>query len=363
MRTGEIIGVEALIRWQHPIRGFLAPKDFLPMIENHPLIVKLGDWVLHETLTQLQLWKTQDITLDASVNIAALQLQQINFIAKLKSLLNNYPDISASQLELEILETAAIEDLQLVNNRLKECKQLGINVAIDDFGTGYSSLTYLKYLSAQTIKIDQRLVRDILLDQNDMAIVEGILQLAKAFNRIALAEGVETDKHGSLLLMIGCELGQGYAIARPMPAKEIPNWINTYKIPAEWQHIEHVKLANTDVSLCVLAVEHYRFVAAILNAIENKVPTLLPADCHDHTLCNLGQWLSDSGVKLYGQSAEFKEIADEHRKVHKMSGELITLLNDGKLNNIEPIKSELIEHRNHVLAYLKKLQSTSLSLK
>jgi len=356
MRTDSIIGAEALIRWQHPVKGLLSPVFFLPMIENHPLIIEVGDWVLKQALTQLQLWKEQGITLVISVNVAALQLQQLNFISKLKSLLANYPQIQASQLELEILETAALDDLQKVNKVLNECKQLGINVAIDDFGTGYSSLTYLKHLSVETIKIDQSFIRDILVDQNDMAIVEGILQLAKSFNRKPLAEGVESNEHASLLLMIGCEVGQGYAIARPMPAKQIPDWVKNYNVPMEWMQVESAQLGHAHIDLCVLAVEHYRFVAATLNAIEHKSPALFPHDCHDHNRCGLGQWLIGEGEKLYGELVEFKKIAEEHKKVHKMSDGIKTLMAESKLNNIDEIKRDLFKYRDNVLANLKKLQ-------
>ena len=357
MRTGSIVGVEALIRWQHPEKGLLSSNTFLTAIENHPLIIKIGDWVLQEALSQLQLWQAQGIDLIVSVNIAARQLQQHNFMPKLKSLLSDYPEVSPSRLELEILETAALEDLQHANKILKECKQLDINVAIDDFGTGYSSLTYLKHLSIQTIKIDQSFVRDILVDPSDMTIVEGILQLAKAFNRTPLAEGVETNNHGSLLLMLGCELGQGYAISWPIPANKIPEWISTYKIPVEWEQIEHVHLDNTDISLSALSVEYYRLVASMLDAIKNKSPSLLPANCHDHTRCKLGRWLSETEHKLYSELTEYKKIADEHRKVHEMSSKLVNLLNDDDTAKIEAITIELIEHRNNVLTYLKKLQS------
>ncbi|MCK5190469.1 MAG: EAL domain-containing protein, partial [Methylococcales bacterium] len=316
-----------------------------------------GDWVLQEALSQLQLWQAQGIDLIVSVNIAARQLQQHNFMPKLKSLLSDYPEVSPSRLELEILETAALEDLQHANKILKECKQLDINVAIDDFGTGYSSLTYLKHLSIQTIKIDQSFVRDILVDPSDMTIVEGILQLAKAFNRTPLAEGVETNNHGSLLLMLGCELGQGYAISWPIPANKIPEWISTYKIPVEWKQIEHVHLDNSDITLSALSVEYYRLVASMLDAIKNKSPSLLPANCHDHTRCKLGRWLSETEHKLYSELTEYKKIADEHRKVHEMSSKLVNLLNDDDTAKIEAITIELIEHRNNVLTYLKKLQS------
>ena len=361
MNTGEVIGVEALIRWHHPKKGFLAPISFLPAIENHPLIVKLGDWVIQDVLSQLALWQTQGISLVVSINVAALQLQQENFISNLKSMLAGYPTVSPSQIELEILETAALDDLHHVEKILQACKNLQIKVALDDFGTGYSSLSYLKSLSVQTIKIDQSFVRDILIDPNDMAIVEGVLQLTKAFNRSPLAEGVETDKHGALLLMLGCEAGQGYAIARPMPAKEIPDWISTFKIPAEWRTIEGVHTDSSNINLCVLAVDHYRFVASLLNAVENKTPALLPADCRDHTQCNLGHWLLETGNKLYGKLDEYEILVNEHQQVHEMSSELIELFNSGNEVNTQAIIFEITQHQNNVLDSLKQLQSVRLT--
>lgn len=357
MRTGETIGFEALIRWQHPIKGLLSPVAFLPMIENHPLIINLGDWVLKAGISQLDLWSEQKRTFQISINIAALQLQQIDFIDKLKLLLSNHPQVSPAQIELEILETAALDDLQQVNKILNECYQLGINIALDDFGTGYSSLTYLKSLSVQTIKIDQSFIRDILIDQNDLAIVEGILQLAKSFDRKALAEGVETYEHASLLLMLGCDLAQGYAISRPLPAEQIPDWVDTYKVPSEWKLNKNIHLENEQINLCELAVEHNRFIATIINAIDHRSPTLLPNDCHDPAKCKLGNWLSGSGKEQFGNSIEFKQMTDEHTKVHKLSGELKQLINEKKSNEIQAIKINLMEHRNRILSYLRTIQS------
>jgi len=357
MRTGEIIGVEALLRWQHPTKGLLAPFAFLPTIENHPLIVKLGNWVIKEALTQLQLWQEKGLLIGVSVNLAARQLQQHDFITNLKELLNDFNSEFATRLEFEILETAALDNLDTVNKILKECEQLNIKVSLDDFGTGYSSLTYLKHLSVQVIKIDQSFIRDILIDPSDMTIVEGILQLSKAFHRTPIAEGVETEKHGSLLLMLGCELGQGYAIARPMPANEVPNWVNTYKIPEEWKQIQNTSQDNSGLTLSSLALEHYRLVAFILNAIENRSPSFLPKNCDNASLCNLGHWLSHTGYTLYGESEEYQKIVEEHRKVHEISNRVIKGLNDNK-TDLSSIKLELVGHRNNVLAYLKSLQVT-----
>ncbi len=235
MRSGLVVGVEALVRWQHPKKGLLAPDSFLPTIEHSELIIDLGRWVLRQALAQIRTWKAEGIELDVSVNIAALQLQQTNFISSLKSLLDEFPDISSSRLELEILETAALHDIDHVSKTITECAALGVQFSLDDFGTGYSSLTYLKRLPAQVLKIDRSFIRNLLDDAEDLAITKGILGLAKAFNRTPVAEGVETVEHGTLLLELGCELTQGYGIARPMPAHDLAAWLESYQIPSEWK--------------------------------------------------------------------------------------------------------------------------------
>jgi len=236
MRTGTVIGVEALIRWQHPKRGLLNPLEFLPVIESHAMMIELGEWVIETTLAQISQWKSMGLNLpvSTSVNIAAVQLQQSGFSQKLTSLLAAHPDIEPSCLELEVLETSALEDVQHVSTTMNACIAQGVTFALDDFGTGYSSLTYLRRLPANLIKIDQTFVRDMLVDENDLAIVEGVIALAKSFKRDVIAEGVETIEHGTVLLQLGCELAQGYGIARPMPASEIPAWMSEWKPDTSW---------------------------------------------------------------------------------------------------------------------------------
>jgi EAL domain-containing protein (putative c-di-GMP-specific phosphodiesterase class I) len=224
MRTGAVIGAEALIRWQHPGRGLLAPGAFLPFIDRHPLMVELGDWVIETALAQISTWRAMGKVLPVSVNVDALQLAQADFIAKLGQALARYPQVQSSDLELEILETSALEDIAEVSDTLHAGRALGVSFALDDFGTGYSSLSYLKRLPVAIIKIDQSFVRDMLDDPNDLAILEGIISLAGAFQRKVIAEGVETAAHSERLLQLGCTLGQGYAIARPMPAEHILSW-------------------------------------------------------------------------------------------------------------------------------------------
>ena len=234
MRTGTIVGVEALIRWNHPEKGLLSPALFLPEIDDHPLAITLGEWVIDTALTQIERWRSQGFSIPVSVNVGARQLQQTDFVIRLRDLLKAHPSIVPSFLEFEVLETNALEDITKVSHLMEDCQEIGINFALDDFGTGYSSLTYLKRLPVTLLKIDQSFVRDILIDSDDLAIVEAVVGLGRTFRRQVIAEGVETIKHGTLLLEHGCELGQGYGIAHPMPADKLPEWARTWRPNLAW---------------------------------------------------------------------------------------------------------------------------------
>ncbi|MGM0629672.1 MAG: EAL domain-containing protein [Pseudomonadota bacterium] len=234
MRTCEVIGVEALLRWRDPERGLVPPGDFLPAIEKHPFSITVGNWVLNAALKQVSDWCSRGVELPVSVNINALQLLDDEFLDSVKTHLRHYPHMSPKFLEIEVLESAAIGKINLAASILEKCKKLGITVALDDFGTGFAALDYLKRLPAQTLKIDQSFVRDMLTDESDLAIVKGIIGLAEAFSFNIIAEGVETEEQGKKLLELGCILGQGYGIARPMPAEEVLPWLESWKCPEGW---------------------------------------------------------------------------------------------------------------------------------
>ncbi len=235
MRQGIVVGAEALIRWQHPERGLLAPGAFLPIIEDHPIGIEIGEWVIATALQQMADWQAGGLDIPVSVNIGARQLQHADFTATMSRLLAAHPAVACGKLELEVLETSALEDIAQVSQAMQRCRALGVRFALDDFGTGYSSLTYLKRLPAEQIKIDQSFVRDMLTDADDLAIVQGVIGLAKAFRREVIAEGVETIAHGTALLSLGCELAQGYGIARPMPAADLPGWMARWRPEPAWQ--------------------------------------------------------------------------------------------------------------------------------
>jgi diguanylate cyclase (GGDEF)-like protein/PAS domain S-box-containing protein len=234
MRTGKVIGAEALIRWQHPQRGLLGPALFLPVVEDSPIAVSIGEWVIDTALTQAELWRAAGLDLPVSVNIGGRQLQQADFVERLRSILEAHPQVSPSSLELEILETTALSDVTKVSQLIDSCEQLGVSFALDDFGMGYSSFTFLNRLPVKVLKIDQSFVRDMLNDPGDLAILEGVMGLAKAFHRKVIAEGVESVAHGDLLLQLGCDVAQGYGIAPPMPAHEIPKWTVAWTPATTW---------------------------------------------------------------------------------------------------------------------------------
>jgi len=229
MRTGVVLGLEALLRWDHPQHGLIAPMQFLPLIENTGLSSRVGDWVLSQALEHLSAWRRAGLDLSVSVNISARHLQEPDFALRLSELLARYPEPLAEHLELEMLETAAHADIDATSALLGRCRAIGVRFALDDFGTGYSTLTYLKRLPVDSLKIDRSFVHHMLDDAQDRAIVEGVIGLARTFGCTVIAEGVESPAQARTLLDMGCQIGQGTGIAAPMPAGLVKEWVSDYK--------------------------------------------------------------------------------------------------------------------------------------
>jgi diguanylate cyclase (GGDEF)-like protein/PAS domain S-box-containing protein len=235
MRTLKVVGMEALIRWRHPEKGLLEPSQFLPFIENHPIRIELGTWIINRVLTQISQWNAQGLDFPVSVNVAAYQLHDIHFYEQLTTALDAHKNVQPGQLELEILETSGLDKMAQVSALISACKKLGVNFSLDDFGTGYSSLSHLKNLPADSLKIDQSFVQDMLTNPDDLAIVQGIISLAQVFGRSVIAEGVESAAHANKLLSMNCEIGQGYGIARPMPPADLPAWVKSWHANPIWK--------------------------------------------------------------------------------------------------------------------------------
>jgi diguanylate cyclase (GGDEF)-like protein/PAS domain S-box-containing protein len=355
MRTGAIIGAEALIRWRHPEKGLLSPAVFLPMIEDHPLAVELGDWVIESALTRMEHWQAAGLAIPLSINVGARQLQHADFVENLRKRLAAHPRVAPSSLQLEVLETSALEDLAHVSRVIKACQEIGVSFAMDDFGTGYSSLTYLKRLSVVQLKIDQSFVRGMLDDPEDLAILEGILSLAAAFRREVIAEGVETVEQGEMLLQLGCELGQGYGIARPMPAEDFPAWLATWRPDPRWVGL--VSVSRDNIPLLFAGVEHRGWIVAIegyLRGVSDAPPPM------DDGRCRFGLWLATEKLAGRGAQPAFKAIEALHHQVHALGRTLLDLDADGRNAEALARLGELHGLRSTLLAQLAILMRESL---
>ncbi len=325
MATGSVVGAEALIRWQHPQRGLIPPGQFLPVIEDHPLAVELGHWVIETALGQLEEWKAAGLDIPVSVNVGARDLQEPDFVDRLRAMLAAHPGVDPASLELELLETSALWDLAQVSQIVGKCRGLGVSVAIDDFGTGYSSLTYLKRLPANILKIDQSFVRNMLSDPEDLAILEGVLGLATAFRRTAVAEGVETVDHGVMLLQLGCELAQGYGIAKPMPGDEFPAWAASWKPDPRWASAE--PLSPADWPVLYAGIEHMAWLKgleAYLRGERDEPPAI------DARQCRMSAWLRAEAGGPRAAMPEFQQVELSHRRAHELAALAIALKSDGQ---------------------------------
>ena len=334
MATGEVFGAEALIRWHHPDRGLIQPLEFLPIIESTELEIKVGDWVINEALSQLEIWHRQDIRPEVSINISSHHLQSETFFTQLESALALHPTVNSQCLQLEILESSALGDLDAISYIIQQCQTiLGVNIALDDFGTGYSSLTHLRSLSADTIKIDQSFVRDILDDPSDYSIIDGIIGLADSFNRGLIAEGVETTNHGLVLLMMGCDEAQGYGIAKPMPAEDIPQWIQHYSPNQAWlDHSRHQQTAQQNkLTIFRIITEHWK--ERFINNIKSSAQTLESWPIMNDTQCPCGKWIQRAiQVQLFDQAA-LEQLAMSHETIHLQAHALLLQFQNGEIDS------------------------------
>lgn len=252
LKTGQVTGVEALIRWQHPERGIIPPAEFLPILASDELEIRIGNWVIEQAWQQLSNWHKAGFTLEMSVNISAYHLLSPEFTEHLHATLARNPLINSHFLQLEILESTALDDISAVTRVIKTCRDvLGISTALDDFGTGYSSLAHLRYLPVDAVKIDKGFVRDMLDDPDDYAIVESVIGLSQAFGNEVIAEGIEMPEQGLTLLLLNCHLAQGFAIAKPMPADELPAWINNYRPFSSWQSYANKNLSDQQIQVAI----------------------------------------------------------------------------------------------------------------
>jgi len=229
LKTSEIVGVEALIRWQHPERGIIPPNDFIPLAEESGLVVVLGEWVMREACRQIKTWTEAGFAPpQTAVNVSAVQLSRAQLVELVKDVLST-TGIEPAQLELEITESFVMVDRDQSFTTLTELKRLGVCLSIDDFGTGYSSLAYLQQLEVHKLKIDMSFVHDMMNNSGNAAIVKAIIALGHSLDLEVIAEGVEQQEQADYLRSLECDSIQGYLIGRPMPADEMTRFLADHR--------------------------------------------------------------------------------------------------------------------------------------
>ncbi|WP_052074772.1 putative bifunctional diguanylate cyclase/phosphodiesterase [Shewanella mangrovi] len=224
LQTGEIIGVEALIRWNHPEEGMLSPAEFVPIAEDSGLIVELGDWVLVQALWQLREWQKEDIYIEMAINVSVKQLMRRNICDRISALAEQM-DIEPRYIQIEITESNIMDNMNHIMTQLVDIEKRGFALAIDDFGTGHSSLARLRDLPFKVLKIDRSFVMNALKEAKDQQLVAAIVDIGHSLNKTVIAEGIETVEQQQLLQSLGCEEGQGYLYARPRPAKQVTSML------------------------------------------------------------------------------------------------------------------------------------------
>ena len=350
MRTGDVFGAEALIRWLHPEKGLIPPLDFLPIIEGSELEVELGLWVINTALEQLDVWQKQGIEMEVSINISSHHLQSINFFSSLELALSKHPNVNSNLFQLEILESSALNDLVSISSIIKTCQNmLGVNIALDDFGTGYSSLTHLRNLPANTIKIDQSFVRDMLDDPNDYAIIDGVIGLADAFNREIIAEGVESTEHGLMLLLMGCDEAQGYGISRPIPADDIPAWLKQYQPNQVWLNYGNKYHTAKEAKIKFLRLTTQHWFDNFKQLLETATFSDIGQPILNHKKCHHGAWIERAKKEQIFDETWINDLELAHENLHHTANELVAkyqenkhAISDESLKQLEHVFNEMI---------------------
>lgn len=352
---GKVTGFEALIRWKHPVLGLLHPSDFLPLIEHHDLIINIGEWVIQSALKQLVKWNSRGIEgLTIAINISSRQLHQLDFIDHLSTLLADYDAAIISRLEIEVIETSVLEDIQLIADTIQKCRVLGIRIAIDDFGTGFSSLAHLKKIPFDVLKIDKSFISGMLKNPEDWMLVNSIIGLANSFKRKVIAEGVESIDHVLMLLEMKCNHMQGYEIAPPMTADQIPSWVRKFEPNPLWKLVNSERPSRDYFEILLAEVNHRHLIEQLIHEQTTSQESLNPELLLDHRNCRFGRWYYGDGYRLYGSERWFLVIEPLHQKIHRVAAKIIELKRLGKLAEIETEEALLMSHQNELDLLLRK---------
>jgi len=344
----KVCGVEALLRLQHPEKGLLAPAAFFSALDHPRLARPIGRFVLETALRQGEIWQQEGIALRISVNISARHLLNAHFLEDLQEALARHPGLPPESIEVEITESASLYNISEAQVVLSSCHSLGVQIGLDDFGTGNASLIYLQQLPANSVKIDQSFVRNMISDPKDLAIVTAVITASRILGLEVVAEGVETTEQAALLAKFGCSHLQGYLFSKPLPAEEISDWVTHFRLTLQTEDgLEH-KINSLDVLPLVMDGRSLR-IQKIMGAIrqENPWPShVLEENAEDY--CHLGRWLQGEGARSFGRSPKFAEILTRHERIHQFARVAKSLLDAGNVDEALQ-QGNLLEQENDLL--------------
>ncbi len=321
-RLGCVVGYEALLRWNHPILGTMTPAEFMPLIDDEDLVRDVGEWVLAEVLRQQLQWQLQGQTIAVNINVAGRHLLDHHFSQHLGALLTHHPPALVQRLGLDVTESLVMQDIGGVAQVVDDCHRLGLQLALDDFGTGFSSLAHLKRLAVDELKIDNSFIATLLNGPQDLAVVQSVIALGSAFKRRVSAEGVETLDQVLMLLELGCEVMQGYYLARPMSAGQVVEWHRKFEPDTLWQLSFSSRPSRDYFELLLAETNHRLWIERLLHdncraAADHELNTL-----GDPGFCRFGRWYQSAFRNDQPMSANFVLLGELHQAIHQHARQL-----------------------------------------
>ncbi|MHB8543703.1 MAG: EAL domain-containing protein, partial [Leptospirales bacterium] len=343
----------------HPKRGFLTPSGFISVIEKCDLIFPLGRWALETALFQQKEWVREGLLLCISVNIGARHFLSDGFIKVLTEILAYQGRSEYDGIKLEVTETEALQDLEKARQVIEICADLGITVSLDDFGTGQASLASLQQLDVKEVKIDTGFVHRMVESPKDLAIVSSLSMASHMMLIEVVAEGVETEEEGELLIQLGCRMAQGHAIAPPMLPSILPVWCREWKPFESWKKQSAEKMGNRkDPDLLMVGQAMKVCMKGILAGLET--PEITRAEWMDPRKCILDQWIDHNGRIRFGGTPEFESLERIRDTLFTLIEESLLARNRQDTKELEQLKSRLIGTGYEIQEALQKLRSYTL---
>jgi diguanylate cyclase (GGDEF)-like protein len=338
---GVVVGMEALARWEHPTLGTRLPHEFLPVIEQEELIIRLGEWAVERALAQNRRWRDAGFRLQLDVNISPLHVMRGDLEKLLTRLGTEHPREAVQALRFEIVASATGHQHTL-GPAIERCCATGVGFVLDEFGSGQSSLPHLIALGAGTLKIGRRYVGELSGDPRNLAIVRGIIGLGEAFQRRVVAVGVESTEHVTMLLELGCDAIQGHAIAPPMRADDVLPWLRAFRPDPRWAAALSGYPTRADFDLLVQQVTHRDWYARLRRRLGGE-PAAGEAHPQEHGDCPFTRWCDEAGWRRYRNAPEFQTFLTVHREVHDVAERLLEAPgDDAALGALERAHEELL---------------------